>query len=459
MPSLADLLENYRNWKGRQDWQSGKEMQDYFGGDPVAQEQFEKLSGFGTADLGGLSGLAGAIKASHGSPHAFEKFDFSKIGTGEGAQAYGHGGYFGQGFDSPVAKEYQRQLAGKDEGIVGQIASNAIKGRTPEQAIDYLTPTNNMTKEAAQVQQQAIDLIKQGLASKGHLYNVELKWPDAAREASDPLGEHHLLDWDAPIAEQPEYVRKALAGLNDKYVQEALTSKPELVDDGDYWKYLGETYDTKRDALEDVTPMQLIAGSRGSFKSPKDVSEKLKALGIPGIRYLDQGSRSAGTGSRNYVMFDDQFPNIVSRNGASLSDLLDTSYQSGHTAPGPDFGAQLHDLTGGGQMYPQDIYSKNAASLYGHGGGHEAIDKKAMSLVQMLRNQPEALVDIYRAVPKNESISSINPGDWVTITKEYAKEHGEGPLRGDYKILKQKVPAKSIWTNADSIHEYGYWPD
>lgn len=209
MPSLADLLENYRNWKGRQDWQSGKEMQDYFGGDPVAQEQFDRLSGFGTADLGGLSGLAGAIKSSHGLP--------------------------------------------------------------------------------------------------------------------------------------------------------------------------------------------------------------LKAL--------------------------------------------ETSYQSGHTAPGPDFGAQLHDLTGGGQMYPDDIYSSNAARFYGHGGSHEAIDKKAMSLVQMLRNQPEALVDIYRAVPKNKSISSINPGDWVTITKEYAKEHGEGPLGGDYKILKQKVPAKSIWTNADSIHEYGYWPD
>ena len=31
----------------------------------------------------------------HGSPHKFDKFDSSKIGTGEGAQAYGHGLYFG----------------------------------------------------------------------------------------------------------------------------------------------------------------------------------------------------------------------------------------------------------------------------------------------------------------------------------------------------------------------------
>jgi len=66
MPSLADLLENYRNWKGRQDWQSGKEMQDYFGGDPVAQEQFEQLSGFGTGSHG-LGGIAGTFIGRKGA--------------------------------------------------------------------------------------------------------------------------------------------------------------------------------------------------------------------------------------------------------------------------------------------------------------------------------------------------------------------------------------------------------
>ena len=32
--------------------------------------------------------------AYHGSPHKFDKFQLDKIGTGEGAQAYGHGLYF-----------------------------------------------------------------------------------------------------------------------------------------------------------------------------------------------------------------------------------------------------------------------------------------------------------------------------------------------------------------------------
>jgi len=40
--------------------------------------------------------LAGAIKAYHGSPHKFDKFDMSKIGSGEGFQSYGHGLYFAE---------------------------------------------------------------------------------------------------------------------------------------------------------------------------------------------------------------------------------------------------------------------------------------------------------------------------------------------------------------------------
>ena len=42
------------------------------------------------------------ITAYHGSPHEFDQFDTSKIGTGEGAQSYGHGLYFAE--HEPIAK-------------------------------------------------------------------------------------------------------------------------------------------------------------------------------------------------------------------------------------------------------------------------------------------------------------------------------------------------------------------
>ncbi len=62
-------------------------------------------------ERGALGTSGGAIKAYHGSPHDFEKFDISKIGTGEGAQAFGHGLYFAE--NEGVAKQYRRDLSDK----------------------------------------------------------------------------------------------------------------------------------------------------------------------------------------------------------------------------------------------------------------------------------------------------------------------------------------------------------
>jgi len=136
--------------------------------------------------------------------------------------------------------------------------------------------------------------------------------------------------------------------------------------------------------------------------------------------------------------------------------LLDTSYRGSHTAPSREFGAPLFELN---KIYPDDIYSANAARLYGHGGDDIAMDRRTAQMVRSFRGKPDAEITIYRAVPKNETIKDINAGDWVTINKDYARQHGESVLQGEYKILQKKVKAKDIWTNADSIHEYGYDPE
>lgn len=135
--------------------------------------------------------------------------------------------------------------------------------------------------------------------------------------------------------------------------------------------------------------------------------------------------------------------------------LLDTSYRGLHSAPNREFGAPLFELN---KIYPDDIYSPGAARLYGHGGDDVAMDKRTAQLLQAFRGKPDAEVTIYRAVPKDKTIKNINAGDWVTINRDYAKQHGESVLRGQYKILERKVRAKDIWTNADSIHEFGYDP-
>ena len=134
-----------------------------------------------------------------------------------------------------------------------------------------------------------------------------------------------------------------------------------------------------------------------------------------------------------------------------------TDYRMAHTAPNREFGAQLHDLSA---IYPEDIYSPNAARYYGGGGDTtwRQMDNNSVRIAQSFRGKPDADVTIYRAAPKDEKITAINPGDWVTINKDYARTHGESNLPEGYKIISQKVKAKDIWTNADSVHEYGYDP-
>lgn len=55
---------------------------------------------------------------------------------------------------------------------------------------------------------------------------------------------------------------------------------------------------------------------RGSqATSPRKLSQTLSDAGIPGIKYLDQGSRGSGTGTSNYVVFDDKLIEILKKYG------------------------------------------------------------------------------------------------------------------------------------------------
>ena len=133
-------------------------------------------------------------------------------------------------------------------------------------------------------------------------------------------------------------------------------------------------------------------------------------------------------------------------------------YMGGHEAPmAEDINAPIWDLTGkytGNNLYPKDIYSSEASRLYSSGMDY---DNQAISILQSIKDKPNAKVTIYRAVPKDVK-GEINAGDWVTLTKEYAKDHGESNLGNNYKIVKKEVFARDIFTDANSIQEFGYDP-
>lgn len=399
----------------------------------------------GLSALGALP-IIGAIKASHGSPHAFTKFDFSKIGTGEGAQAYGHGGYFAQGFDSPTAKEYQKQLAA-DVQLKGQPFYSGKSGKqlattgNPE-LDDYLMANlgdvgaarANLLADLRDVRSGGGDVkdYQRTLADLrnirgdventdlGHLYNVELKWPDPAREAADPLSEHHLLDWDARLSEQPEYVRKAFEKADAK--RGLLRNYSKILDPEDQWTRGGDAYSDLALALNDSV---IKRGSTAIDDSHKVVSNYLRDLGIPGIRYLDQGSRSAGTGSRNYVMFDDALANIVSRNGVSLSDLLKTS-----ESPQNKLDAIIQNLESQGIKIDAS-YNPNK----------QQISLSRLVVPQEMRSQgvgTKAMQDLVNFADEQNALMQLSPSTDFGATslnrlKDFYKRFGFVPNTGKYK--------------------------
>lgn len=131
-------------------------------------------------------------------------------------------------------------------------------------------------------------------------------------------------------------------------------------------------------------------------------------------------------------------------------------YVGQHSAPWNDgTSAPLHDLT---VVYPDDIYSAQAAQYYGHFGGGDPMDKATARILKSYRNNPDAPVKIYRAIPVGIDGAKINPGDWVTVNKQYAEDHGQRFDEG-FEILEMTVKASEIFTDGNSIHEFGYSPE
>ena len=215
----------------------------------------------------------------HGTPHRFPgteenplgEFDASKIGTGEGAQVFGHGIYYAENPD--VARIYSADRAYVGAAMQGK--PQAIDYDSPEwtaqQTIDEFGDSKKALAHLQMVQrtaskyqspetkaglQGAIDLITSGgVKPKGSLYKADL--PDDMID--------RMLDYDKPLSEQTPLVRNAL-------------------------KKLGIEHGSAQDVVTHL-------GSKNSQKYLTDV-------GIPGIKYQDAGSRGqGGSGTRNFVVF------------------------------------------------------------------------------------------------------------------------------------------------------------
>jgi hypothetical protein len=243
---------------------------------------------------------AGPIRAYHSSPHDFDKFDLSKIGTGEGAQVYGHGLYFaenpavsGQGgqywnqfrprfdmqernaaailqmnkFDRNAAIEHLQEMIGKQ--------NDGLKGWSDSQRA-----MSTGQREISAMEKQ-IELLQSDKPVGPRTYEVNIN--------ADPA---HFLDWDKPFT-SPD-------------AMEAFASKFDTVNP------------TTRRFLEDYSYANQKAGrplpdgedifhELKALSSPKQFSQEFSEAGIPGIKYLDEGSRNARP-----VLKTDRSGNVIS---------------------------------------------------------------------------------------------------------------------------------------------------
>lgn len=140
--------------------------------------------------------------------------------------------------------------------------------------------------------------------------------------------------------------------------------------------------------------------------------------------------------------------------------IVDTSYRMDHQPLGPNDGAApLHDMTGGGTVFPDDIYGPEGLQYY---GAADAASAESYAIIKSMRGNPDALVTIYRAVPNDDSIATINSGDFVALSKKYADIHaasGYGPDgQQPGKVIKQEVKASEIYSAGNDLNEFGYFP-
>jgi len=102
-------------------------------------------------------------------------------------------------------------------------------------------------------------------------------------------------------------------------------------------------------------------------------------------------------------------------------------------------------------FYPNNskIYDKYSAKYYEEGKGYLFDDYNE----RIYRDVQEDITKLETELIKG---IKINNGDWVTIYRDYAKEHGISNLNNKYKILTKTVRARQLYTEG-SIYEWGYW--
>ena len=293
--------------------------------------------------------------AHHGTPHVFAKepgfphgrFRLDKVGTGEGGAAYGWGIYFAEKRD---LGEHYRELLTRDalpkgDVLVGDslisLSEADAKSSIDAMVVKKLGEIASLSKSKSFGDSKSIGMALSGLANRieryGRDYGDMSKFSKLVRDAinsakikadltttndtvifdvQDEYGSLYtidipkdvipkLLDWDKPLSEQSEYVKKALRPAIEKISKRIDKNGPVNRARDRVVSGVGDGHDLYRQ----------IEGVLGSQKS---ASEYLASIGIPGNTH---GGVSQGATGAKYVIWDQSVLDriaLLERNGEKL---------------------------------------------------------------------------------------------------------------------------------------------
>lgn len=380
--------------------------------------------------------------AFHGSPHIFDKFSLDKIGTGEGAQAYGWGLYFAG--RKEIAEHYRNTLTlnigfdyggrtGLNRADVQNLASMKYGGR-------YF---DNIARASGVADKVMDDLIYGGSnkypdgSERSAIYDeiaAELKRPDNAGRTYtvDIPEDNEYLLWDAPLSEQPDSVQKAMAKLKGE------GKEPEQLSDDELMAALGgleRTFGDKEKTGQGI--YKELSALKGSDEA---ASKALLDAGIAGIKYLDGTSRKDGEGSYNYVVFDD--------NAVSIR-AYEQSYSDGPRGR----------VTFDNGMAVIDLFQQRDLSTFIHEMGHVWLEELQADAAlpeapQQLRDDLQAVFDWF-AANGHPVVDGVIPVDahemWARGIERYTLE-GKAPssaLRRAFDAFRSWM--LSIYHLADNL--------
>ena len=284
------------------------------------------MGGFGSMGLGkaAVGGAGGKVLGAHvyqGGPNLYgpegAAESLKHIGKGEGAQAYGWGRY--DAGNPAVAEQYQRDLAPKVNKTITDIRGPAEQHVVDElekyiadagwDDIPNLRTVIRDTMEPGGPNHLAAfdDMASRGaipeiVSGESYLYTHDL--PD------DAIARY--MDWDKPLSEQSKEVQDFVRTMDPRLSYGTGPTKVKLQRFREGTEQ-PNTLATGQDLYRDLSNY----GDHGQA-----ASEALGKAGIPGLRYLDGGSRRAGEGSHNYVTWDPEVLNrmkLLERDGETFA--------------------------------------------------------------------------------------------------------------------------------------------